>query len=180
MPSSPNTKIVYQAHRPWIRRRPHILVVACSDGRLQEEVDDFLQHHLHVTRYDRLYLPGGPGGLAYSGGELSRTVQHRRECRFLIRAHSVERVVLLFHGPSLDGPDEAMCADYTRKLPGFSAQQVRAQQDADVVELVRWRSEWAEQAQLQAFRCEINSADEVQFVAMTSLPRPEDYTGSLR
>jgi hypothetical protein len=173
-------KVVYHARRPWDRQRPRILVVACADGRLQEEVDDFLLNHLHVSHYDRLYMPGGPGALAHSGGELARAAQYRRECRFLVRAHGVKRVILLFHGPAPGGPDDSMCADYCRKLPGLSAEQIRAQQDADVVELVRWRGEWAERAQLNAYRCEVNAANEVQFVAMTALPRIEDDTGSLR
>src|SRR5215210_1016436 len=31
-----------KANRIWTPERPHTLVVACSDGRLQEQTDDFL------------------------------------------------------------------------------------------------------------------------------------------
>ena len=55
---------VYVSERRWSEERPRVLVVACSDGRLQEAVDDFLQNHLGILDYDRLYAPGGPG--AYS------------------------------------------------------------------------------------------------------------------
>jgi hypothetical protein len=120
MPTGTRSPVVHHARREWNRTRPRIMVIACSDGRLQEEIDDFLLNHLHIAHYDRLYLPGGPGALAYSGGETSRTAQQRRECLFLIRAHAIRRVVLLF-------PEVACCADYQRKLPGYTAEQIRQQ-----------------------------------------------------
>jgi hypothetical protein len=180
MPTGTRSPVVHHARREWNRTRPRIMVIACSDGRLQEEIDDFLLNHLHIAHYDRLYLPGGPGALAYSGGETSRTAQQRRECLFLIRAHAIRRVVLLFHGPSADGPEVACCADYQRKLPGYTAEQIRQQQEADVVELVRWRAEWAGQAQLHAYRAEITAQNGVQFSVLTATPRQQDDTGSLR
>jgi hypothetical protein len=172
--------VVYRGQHSWNSNRPRVLVLACSDGRLQEQVDAFLFKHLHIGHYDRLYLPGGPGALAYGGGESGRAAQHRRECRFLIQAHAIKRVVLLFHGPAEGGPELAICADYQRKLPGITARQIRIQQEADVVELVRWRAEWAGQAQLQAFRSEVTADQQVRFAALTAQPRPEDDSGSLR
>jgi hypothetical protein len=180
MQSTRSEGVVYRGHGAWSPERPRILVVACSDGRLQEEVDRFLHHHLHIVRHDRLLLPGGPGALAYSGGEIARTAEHRRECLFLVRAHRVQRIVLLFHGPTEDGLEEAICADYQRKLPGISPREVRAQQATDLTQLVRWRAEWAEQAQLQAFRCEVGPDRSVRFVAMTAMARTENDAGSLR
>jgi hypothetical protein len=180
MPARSRDGVVYHGQQPWNRDRPRNLVIACSDGRLQKEIDGFLLNHLQIVQYDRLYLPGGPGALAYSGGETSRASHYRRDCLHLIRTHRIRRAVLLFHGPADGGPEEAICADYQRKLPGISAQQVRAQQEADVIELVRWRAEWAGQAQLHAFRGEVTADGTVQFVALTAAPRPEDDTGSLR
>src|SRR5262245_30227649 len=68
----------------WSPERPNTLVIACSDGRLQESTDEFLAHHLHVTRYDRFYVPGGGGALSASGRDFLRAQQLRRECRYLI------------------------------------------------------------------------------------------------
>lgn len=101
----------------WWPDRPSTLVVACSDGRLQEATDEFLGHHLQVTRYDRFYVPGGGGALFASGRDFLRAQQLRRECRYLVELHAVQHIVLLFHGPSVDGPIVAACADYRRKLP---------------------------------------------------------------
>src|SRR6187551_1717699 len=44
-------------HR-WTEERPHTLVVACSDGRLQEATDTFLGRELGLTQFDRFYMPG--------------------------------------------------------------------------------------------------------------------------
>src|SRR5918998_448510 len=84
----------------WNPARPRILVVACSDGRLQEETDLFLDGALGVTHYDRLYLPGGAGALSASGRDFVRAQQMRHECRYLVDAHGVEDLVMLFHGPA--------------------------------------------------------------------------------
>jgi hypothetical protein len=180
MESQTSEKVVFRCNRPWSPDRPRILVIACSDGRLQAQVDEFLNRHLHVVRYDRLLLPGGPGALAYSGGELGRAAEHRRECRFLVRAHRIERIVLLFHGPSDGGLEEAICADYQRKFPGITPAETRSRQEADLGHLVRFRAEWADNAQLQAFRGEVAPDRNVRFVAITGSYRSVDDSGSLR
>ena len=53
--------------RQWARVRSRALVVACSDGRLQEATDAFLADELGLTEYNRFYMPGGGGALAASG-----------------------------------------------------------------------------------------------------------------
>ena len=40
----------------WIIERPHVLVVACSDGRYQKPLDEFLREHLNIVDYDRMYV----------------------------------------------------------------------------------------------------------------------------
>lgn len=40
----------------WTPARPNALVVACSDGRLQEATDAFLAREFKITRYDRFYI----------------------------------------------------------------------------------------------------------------------------
>src|SRR6185295_19840569 len=87
------------AHR-WSVERPNVLVIACSDGRLQEMTDDFLGDDLGIKRYDRFYAPGGAGALASTGRDFSRARVMRQECRYLIDLHHVGRAILLFHGPA--------------------------------------------------------------------------------
>ena len=42
---------------PWDPARPHVLVVACSDGRLQEATDAFLDRVLGIRRCGRSRTP---------------------------------------------------------------------------------------------------------------------------
>jgi hypothetical protein len=150
-------------HR-WAVDRPHILVVACSDGRLQEVTDDFLANALGITRYDRFYAPGGAGALAATGRDFSRAQAMRAECRYLVGLHRVTRVILLFHGPAPSGPATAICADYSRKLPDASAAEVRERQNADAHELSLHAREFADEASIHFYRCEVDATGSATFV----------------
>jgi hypothetical protein len=148
----------------WSATRPNVLVVACSDGRLQEATDVFLANELGVVRYDRFYVPGGAGALVASGYDFARAHQMRRECRYLIELHAIGRIVLLMHGPVAGGPPEAACADYRRKLPRASVEQLREQQTIDATQLLRQRPKWAGPASVVVYRCEIDAAGGITFV----------------
>ncbi|HMI54836.1 MAG TPA: hypothetical protein VK494_01480 [Gemmatimonadaceae bacterium] len=166
-------------HEPklrWTPARPNALVVACSDGRLQEATDAFLAREFKITRYDRLYVPGGGGALASSGADPVRAQQMCAECRYLVELHAVRRVILLFHGPSTTGRIEAACADYRRKLPWANLAQLRAQQEADAVDLLNRRREWASEAGVVLYRCEVDAAGQLTFVNLD----PDSTLGSER
>jgi carbonic anhydrase len=152
----------------WDPTRPHVLVIACSDGRLQEPTDEFLSAALGIRQYDRLYVAGGGGALSASGKEYLRAQQLRRECKFLVQAHDVQEIVLLFHGPTVDGPAEAMCADYRRKLPALAVPKLRDQQQRDADELLTRRDEWAGSARVRVFRCETTANGGLEFVSLNS------------
>ena len=155
----------YVAREPWNPARPGVLVIACSDGRLQEPVDEFLATR-GITHYDRLYVPGGPGALSSSGASYLRADVVRRECTFLFHAHGIEDVYLIFHGAAVDGPPEATCADYRLKLPTHTPEQIREQQQRDVHEVIRNGFGWNVDPRIHAFRCEITGAGAVQFVEL--------------
>jgi hypothetical protein len=148
----------------WSPARPNVLVVACSDGRLQEATDAFLNQQLDIHRYDRFYVPGGAGALTASGYDFARAQQMRRECRYLIELHRVGRVVLLMHGPCAGGSIEAACADYRRKLPRASVDGLREQQARDAGDLLRARAKWAGSASVIVYRCEVDSRGVITFV----------------
>ena len=147
----------------WSPDRPSTLVIACSDGRLQEATDEFLAHQLQVTRYDRFYVPGGAGALAASGRDFLRAQQLRRECRYLVDLHAVRHIVMLFHGPTMDGPLAAACADYRRKLPWASVAVLRDRQEQDAEELARIREEWGGAAAVAMYRCEVDGRGVIRF-----------------
>jgi hypothetical protein len=152
------------------------MVVACSDGRLQEATDEFLARELQITRYDRFYVPGGGGALASSGTDPIRAQQMCAECRYLVELHAVKRVIALFHGPSEDGRIEAACADYRRKLPWAPIAELRARQEQDAVDLLTRRREWASDAGVLLYRCEVDAAGGLTFVNLD----PESTLGSER
>ena len=158
----------FLSRAPWDSERPKALVIACSDGRLQENVDDFLVEHLGISRYDRLYAPGGPGALAASGVSYSRSDQFRKECGYLVDAHGIEDVYLVFHGPAADGPPEATCGDYRRKLPRATPEEIRHQQEKDYAEILRQGFGWDVEARVHGFRCEITADLRVQFVPLVA------------
>jgi hypothetical protein len=150
----------------WKPERPHTLVVACSDGRLQEATDAFLSHELELAHFDRFYMPGGGGALASSGRDFIRAQQLRKECAYLVELHEITRIILLFHGPTENGPPEAICADYRRKLPWASPALVRDRQRLDAAELITRHTEWAGVAEGRAYRCEVGASHEVAFVPL--------------
>ena len=154
-------------HR-WTPDRPHTLVVACSDGRLQEATDAFLSRELGLAQFDRFYVPGGGGALASSGRDFIRAQQLRKECAYLIELHAVQRVILLFHGPASGGPSEAVCADYRRKMPWASPDLVALKQQQDSLELVDRRAEWAGAASVSAYRCEVGAGGMIAFRTLES------------
>jgi len=152
------------------------MVVACSDGRLQEATDAFLVREFKITRYDRFYVPGGGGALASSGTDSARAVQMCAECKYLVDLHAVRRVIVLFHGPSAAGRIEAACADYRRKLPWANLAELRAQQEADALDLLKRRREWAAEAGVLLYRCEVDAAGQLAFVNLD----PDSALGSER
>jgi len=151
----------------WSPDRPNTLVIACSDGRLQEATDEFLARHLQVTRYDRFYVPGGAGALTASGRDFLRAQQIRRECRYLVELHGIHQIVMLFHGPTRDGPIAAACADYRRKMPWASVSQLRGRQEQDAEELGRTREDWGGTAAVAMYRCEVDSRGVIHFADLT-------------
>ena len=54
----------YESRVKYEQNRIHAAAIYCSDGRLNEHFDDFLQNGLNLPRYDRVALPGGPACLA--------------------------------------------------------------------------------------------------------------------
>jgi len=139
-------------------------VVACSDGRFNEHVDEFLRFQLGVSCYDRLYVPGGAGALATSGVEYLRAQRCRAECQFLIKAHGIRRAILFFHGPAVDGPVEAVCGGYLRRFPTSTAASIRLQQERDVRQIMR--DGLGPEVRLELYRCEVMKDGLVRFASM--------------
>ena len=166
-PPDGETAKSFVSTRLWQAARPRILIVACSDGRYQQSLDDFLNNHLGITHYDRLYAPGGPGALASSALSYFRGEHFRQEAAFLVDAHGLEEIIFIFHGPmNREGPLEATCADYRRKMYGANTLEIYRQQQEDLQEAVRTVLKANKDVQVSAFRAEVRADMRVQFVPL--------------
>ncbi len=86
------------------------LLVACSDGRVRQALDD-LQGRLHIEDADRLLMPGGPLVLTRTGAE--RRVA-RDAVSVIVAGHDIRRIVLVSHQD---------CLAYERALGGLGFDQ---------------------------------------------------------
>lgn len=112
----------YNSPLPYEEARIRAAAVYCSDGRVGEHFDDFLQNGLSLPRYDRVALPGGPASLAGYNDSTIEAQAVMDELIFLVEAHGLKRVVLIQH----EG-----CAFYRMRL-GLEGQQLRRIQDDDL------------------------------------------------
>lgn len=101
----------------------HAAAIYCSDGRVGEHFDDFLQNGLSLPRYDRVCLPGGPACLA---GHPQAHLEEKGvldELNFLVAVHKLKRIVLIAHQG---------CAFYASRLE-LKDPRIELVQKADLV-----------------------------------------------
>lgn len=113
----------YESTLPYEAARVHAAAIYCSDGRVGEHFDDFLQKGLGLPRYDRVALPGGPACLA---GHPQAHLEEQGvvdELKFLVEAHALKRVVLIAH---------QACAFYSKRLE-LNGRRLELVQRADLV-----------------------------------------------
>ncbi|MEX2215873.1 MAG: carbonic anhydrase [Phycisphaeraceae bacterium] len=118
----------YESRITYESSRIHAAAIYCSDGRVGEHFDDFLQNGLGLPRYDRVALPGGPSSLA---GHTEAHVQEKGvidELNFLVKVHKLQRVVLIAHQG---------CAFYSTRLD-LPAAFVEHQQMVDLIKASRF------------------------------------------
>jgi Putative carbonic anhydrase len=132
---------VYESPTPYEQTRIHAAAVYCSDGRVGEQIDEFLHNALGLPRYDRVAVPGGPACLA---GNLV-TFQEARgvedAIRFLIRVHDLQQVVLIAH----EG-----CAYYRDRL-GVPDASLLAEQRQDLEKAIRAVRRFQDGLKVEAF-----------------------------
>jgi hypothetical protein len=97
----------YSSPVPYDTRRIHAAAIYCSDGRIGEHFDDFLQNGLNLPRYDRVALPGGPACLAGHAQAHLEEQGIMDELDFLAKVHGLNRIVLIAH---------QSCAFYASRL----------------------------------------------------------------
>ncbi len=82
--------IAYASRLFYEPSRIHAAAVYCSDGRMGDHFDDFLQNGLRLPRYDRVALPGGPAMLLDHGCSRSHSAATRDALSFLVEAHGAK------------------------------------------------------------------------------------------
>jgi len=166
-PGRASAPVIYVAKNPWSADRPKTLVVCCSDGRLQESIDEFLSAYLDIVDYDRIYMPGGPGALSEVGCQFTRTHQFRNDLQFLFSAHSFGHIVLIFHGSAVDGPEHSVCAHYRKLMPGRSYYEIVARHEEDRQNVLQFLHGLSPELEIHSFRAETTADKHVQFLDLT-------------
>jgi hypothetical protein len=113
----------YESRLPYNSARIHAAAIYCSDGRLGEHFDDFLEQGLKLPRYDRVTLPGGPACLAGHAQAHLEEQGVMDELQFLVEVHGLKRVVLIAH---------QSCAFYSSRLE-LKEPRMELVQKADLV-----------------------------------------------
>ncbi|MCC7388828.1 MAG: hypothetical protein IT431_08670 [Phycisphaerales bacterium] len=142
----------YKSPVPYEAARIRAAAVYCSDGRVGEHFDDFLQNGLKLPRYDRVALPGGPGCLA---GHTEARLEEEGvidELKFLVDAHGLTKVVLIQH--------EA-CAFYAHRLK-VGADRMATLQRADLVRAAFQIRRVSSEVEIQAYFAR-NIAGSIEF-----------------
>jgi hypothetical protein len=88
---------VFESSLHFDENRIRAAAIYCSDGRYGEQIDDFLHNGLQLPRCDRLVVPGGPAALAGHFLAFREEDGLTEQMRFLIRAHELQRFVLIAH-----------------------------------------------------------------------------------
>jgi hypothetical protein len=104
------------------------LAVFCVDGRYARYLDEFFESTLQLEGADWLGVPGGAAALAGREAAEGDGEYLWREVDFLVEAHQIEHVILIFHED---------CGHYQRVLGSETPAEERAEtQRSDAMKVV--------------------------------------------
>jgi hypothetical protein len=132
---------MYESRLPYEASRIRAAALYCSDGRIGEHFDDFLQNGLGLPRYDRVALPGGPACLASHPQAHLEEQGVVDELKFLVEVHGLRRVVLIAHQG---------CAFYATRLE-LAEPRLELVQRADLVRAAAYVHRVTGIAQIEAY-----------------------------
>jgi len=118
---------MYESPIPLRKLRVRAAAVYCSDGRVGDQIDEFLHHILDTPLCDRLAIPGGPASMKFGSQFPEETKGVGEQFRFLVRSRSLQQVVLIAHAP---------CMFYRQRLQIPDSSQL-ARQEEDLREAAR-------------------------------------------
>ena len=134
-------RIIYESPTPYEQSRIHAAAIYCSDGRVGEQIDEFLHNALGLPRYDRVAVPGGPACLAGSLATFQEARGVEDALRFLIRVHDLHQIVLIAH----EG-----CAYYRDRL-GVPDASLLTEQRQDLEKAIRAVRRFQDGLKVEAF-----------------------------
>lgn len=88
---------MYSSSRPFVVDQIRAVVVTCSDGHWGSQIDDFIETHLALPRFDLLAIPGGAGCLAGRPEDWKEVAAFEEELALLVEVHKLRRAVLIAH-----------------------------------------------------------------------------------
>ncbi|GBC93950.1 hypothetical protein HRbin15_02452 [bacterium HR15] len=119
---------------------PPVLAIYCSDGRYAEACDWFIEHQLGEPRFDQFAVPGGAAWLCLDYDRVWEYELARRYLQFLIRAHRIQRVILIAH---------ENCGFYRER--GVPPDKMHDQQVADLHTARRVLTDWFPHLRVESF-----------------------------
>lgn len=120
-PEKANQSDIWVTSAKWEGEHDHTLIVDCSDPRLPEAREDFCEEHLKVSRYDALFVPGGPAVLTLNE---AFCFLERKRVKLLNNLHKIKRVIGLAHHD---------CAYYKLRYDGIKEEELRNKQCVDLI-----------------------------------------------
>jgi hypothetical protein len=133
--------VVFTSSERWHPERIGALALYCSDGRWGNAFDEFCHKHLQIPHYDRWAVPGGPARLVPNPDHPEDDRKVREQIEFLVRAHDLERIVLITHFG---------CAYYGQRLQRAPTECLPAQ-TADVRTAATVLRNWYPGLRVEAF-----------------------------
>jgi len=119
---------------------PPVLAIYCSDGRYAEACDWFIEHVVGEARFDQFAVPGGAAWLCLDYDRVWEHELARRYLQFLIRAHQIQRVILIAH---------ENCGFYRER--GVPPEVMRERQIADLQTAQRVLTTWFPHLRVECF-----------------------------
>jgi hypothetical protein len=131
----------FTSSRHWDPERIGALALYCCDGRWGEAFDEFCHNYLRIPRYDRWAVPGGPAWLVPGDEDPGFVQAARLQLDFLVRAHELERIVLITH---------FACAYYQNRLQAEPSECLPVQLD-EVHRAADLLREWYPEMRVEAY-----------------------------
>jgi hypothetical protein len=148
----------YTSHLPWANQFSATLLIACSDGRFEAQLDSFCKESLGLRSCDRFLVPGGIAGLQI----LSECFYADRErITLLVTHHAIRDIICVAHED---------CGYYRERYPGVDDLLPRQLEDLRAAgEGLRY---WFDGVSVELVYAKVTEDRHVQFVRVAPAGTP--------